>query len=82
MNFLPLLMAVAETEENRKSNVGNWKKKKKHRSRDQKNKNCGTSLVIQWLRLCASNAGGMDSVPPWGTKIPHAVQHDQINNMK
>ena len=28
MNFLPLLMAVAETEENRKSNVGNWKKKK------------------------------------------------------
>ena len=23
----------------------------------------GTSLVVQWLRLCASNARGMDSIP-------------------
>ena len=23
------------------------------------------------LRLCASNAKGMDSIPPRGTKIPH-----------
>ena len=23
--------------------------------------------------LCASNAGGMGSIPGWGTKIPHAV---------
>ena len=34
----------------------------------------GTSLVVQWLRLCASNAGGMDSIPGWGTKIPHTTQ--------
>ena len=34
----------------------------------------GTSLVVQWLRLCASNAGGADSIPGRGTKIPHAMQ--------
>ena len=31
-----------------------------------------TSLVGQWLRLCASNAGAVDWIPGWGTKIPHA----------
>ena len=35
----------------------------------------GTSLVVQWLRLCASDAGGTGSIPGRGTKIPHAVQH-------
>ena len=30
----------------------------------------GTSLVAQWLRLCASNAGGPDSILGWGTKDP------------
>ena len=37
---------------------------------------CGTSLVVQWFRLCrlcASNAGGKGSIPDLGTKIPHAV---------
>ena len=33
----------------------------------------GTSLVVQWLRLHASSAGGAGSIPGWGTKIPHAV---------
>ena len=28
----------------------------------------GTSLVVQWLRLWASDEGGLI---PWGTKIPH-----------
>ena len=37
-----------------------------------KNKICGTSLVVQWLRLCTSNAGGTGSFPGSGTKIPHA----------
>ena len=32
----------------------------------------GTSLVVQWLRLCACNAGDVGSIPGWGTKIPHA----------
>ena len=34
----------------------------------------GTSLVVQWLRLCASTARGASSIPGWGTKIPHAAQ--------
>ena len=32
----------------------------------------GTSLVAQWLRLQASNAGGSSSVPGQGSKITHA----------
>jgi len=31
------------------------------------------SLVVQWLRLCASTSQGEDSVPGQGTNIPHAV---------
>ena len=31
----------------------------------------GTCLVVQWLRLCTSTAGGMGSIPGQGTKIPH-----------
>ena len=37
-----------------------------------------TSLAVQWLRLCASSAGGIGSIPGWGTKIPHAVPCSQI----
>ena len=40
----------------------------------------GTPLVVQWLRLQAPNAGGLDSIPGQGTrshepqlKVPHAV---------
>ena len=36
-----------------------------------------TSLVVQWLRLCASTAGGMGLIPGRGTKIPHAVLHSR-----
>ena len=32
-----------------------------------------TSLAVQWLRLRASNAGSMGSIPGRGTKIPHGV---------
>ena len=34
----------------------------------------GTSLAVHWLRLHASTAGGMGSIPGWGTKIPHATR--------
>ena len=27
------------------------------------------------VKLSASTAGGRGSIPRWGTKIPHAVQH-------
>ena len=35
----------------------------------------GTCLVVQWVRPCASTAGGVGSIPPQGTKIPCATQH-------
>ena len=34
----------------------------------------GTSQAVQWLRLHASNAGGMGLIPGQGTKIPHAMR--------
>ena len=37
----------------------------------------GTSPVAQWLRLHASNAGGVGSIPGWGTKILHAPRCGQ-----
>ena len=41
------------------------------------------SLVVQWLRLCASNEGGAGSIPGQGAKILHAAQHSQkINKFK
>ena len=33
--------------------------------------------VVQWLRLCAANAGGAGSIPGQGIKIPDAEQLDQ-----
>ena len=41
----------------------------------------GTSLVVQWLRLCASTSGGAELIPGGGTKIPHATGHSQINKL-
>ena len=34
-----------------------------------------TSLVVQWLRLCAPNSGGPHSIPDQGTRFPHAATH-------
>ena len=49
-----------------------------HLYMESKNQNkWGTSLVVQWLRIHAPNAGGTGSVPGWGIKIPHAAQHGQ-----
>ena len=44
---------------------------------DFKTKSTGTSLVVQWLRLHESTAGGVGSIPGWGTKISHATQCGQ-----
>ena len=33
-----------------------------------------TSLVVQWLRLCAFTEGGTGLIPGWGTKIQHAAR--------
>ena len=40
------------------------------------------SLAVQWLRLCASNAGSADSILGQGTKIPHAAWHGQKIKLK
>ena len=38
--------------------------------------------MVKWLRLCASTAGGVGSIPGQGTKIPQAMSHRQyINNV-
>ena len=29
----------------------------------------GTSLAVQWLRPCASNAGDTVQIPSWGTRF-------------
>ena len=42
----------------------------------------GNSLVVQWLGLHASTAGGPGSIPGWGTKILQAAQHGQKKNPK
>ena len=33
--------------------------------------------MVQWLRLHASSAGGVHSIPGQGTEIPHAAQRSQ-----
>ena len=42
-----------------------------------RNLDLGTSLVVQWLRLRASNAGDKGSVLGLETKIPHAAWRGQ-----
>ena len=35
--------------------------------------NVGTSLVVQWLRLCTPDAGGSGSIPGQGTGVSNAA---------
>ena len=42
----------------------------------------GTSLVVQWFRLCTTNARGVSLIPGWGTEVPHAPQHSQKKKKK
>ena len=34
----------------------------------------GTFLVIQWLRICTSNARSMNLIPSQGTRTPHVLK--------
>ena len=38
----------------------------------------GTSLVVQWLRLQASNVCGMGFIPGWWTLVPHTPWHSHV----
>ena len=50
-----------------------------HSQNNTKVDSIGTSLVVQWLRLCASSARDVGLIPGWGTKIPHAMWSGQKN---
>ena len=50
--------------------TGYLKKKKKKQT-------MGKSMAIQWLVLHAFTAGGVGSIPSWGTKIPNATRLGQ-----
>ena len=39
-------------------------------------------MEVQWLRHHVSNAGGADSIPGWGIKIPNATWQGQIKKKK
>ena len=45
-------------------------------------KRAGTSLGVQWLKLHASTAGGMGSIPGQGTRIQHATRCSQKQTNK
>ena len=47
------------------------------KTKKQTKKTPGTSLVVQWLRLHPSKAGGADLIPGQGTRIPHAASTKQ-----
>ena len=42
----------------------------------------GTSLAVQWLKLCASIARGMGLIPGQGSKIPHVAQNKNLKKKK
>ena len=50
------------------------------RERQKTNQNFGTLVMVRWLRLCTSNAGGTGSIPGWGTRIPHGSAKKQKQN--
>ena len=56
--------------------------KGKENKKTRKNicRNCGTSLVVQWLRLHASNASSPSLIPDWGAKILHDAWRGQKKN--
>ena len=38
--------------------------------------------MVQWLGLCASNAGVIGTIPGWETKILHAAWPKNFKNLK
>ena len=48
--------------------------------KDSKIESMGTSLAVQWLRLCTYTLGVVGSIPGRGTKIPHAQKVKKKNH--
>ena len=56
------------------------KKKKRTYNPDGPGKHqAGTSVVAEWLRICASTAGGAGSIPSQRTRVPRATQSGKAN---
>ena len=55
----------------------NFKRKKKKQVKLILTIYSGTSLAVQWLRLCISPTGGTGSMPGQGIRIPRAVWYGQ-----
>ena len=53
----------------------NMMEKERDREEGKGDRQRGTSLGVQWLRLCTSNAGGAGSISGQGTRTLHAAQH-------
>ena len=56
------------------------REEKEDRNTEYKDLAWGTSLVVQWLGLGGSTAGGAGLILDLGTKIPQAVYHSQKTN--
>ena len=52
------------------------------RGSDLKRDRTGSSLSVQRLRLYASTAGGVGSIPGWRTNLPYALQCGQKRGKK
>ncbi|CAI9173734.1 unnamed protein product [Rangifer tarandus platyrhynchus] len=46
---------------------------------DLENIKLGHPLVVEWLRICASTAGGTGSIPSQRTRVPLAAQSGKAN---
>ena len=44
---------------------------------DKREKNQGTSLAVQWLKLCTSNVGGEGWILAQGIEIPYTTHLDK-----
>ena len=45
----------------------------------KKKKKPRTSLVVQWLRFCPSNAGGIGSIPGWESSTGSAAKNKTLS---
>ena len=51
-----------------------------HNGKEYENEYIGSSLVVQWLRLCAPNTGALGSIPSQGTRshMSQQIVHSSV----
>ena len=87
-----MTMEISQNDKQREKRIKKKNKQKRIFTNCRQFKRYGTSLLVQWLRLCAPNAGDLGSIPGQGTrshmqqlKILHAMSEThqrQINKNK